>query len=385
MTRWNGLLVGLILVTATAFGTLESQAGDKEVKYGGRIQTDWTAMKGDDSLDARFGNLEDGTEMRRARIFVSGLLYEAIEFKAQFDFAGGDVDIKDVYMGIRKLPIIGRLRTGHFFEPFGLEQQTSSKYITFLERSLTSAFTPGRNSGIAVDNTFLDKRLTCSFGVFRDTDDYAKSTGDGKYNFTARTTALLMHDEATGNLIHIGGAFSHRNPNGDMLTIKQRPSIHLAPKFVNSGEIATDAVNLFGGEFAAVFGPVPVQAEYVHAVLDAIGGSDRSFGAYYVQIGFFLTGESRPYKSSSGTFNRVKPRSHYIPGEQGAGAWEVAARFSGIDLDDQEINGGRMEDLTIAVNWYLNANTRLMVNYVHAVLKGTGNADALLARMQVDF
>ncbi len=46
------------------------------------------------------------------------------------------------------------------------------------------------------------------------------------------------------------------------------------------------------------------------------------------------------------------------------GAWEVAARFSHIDLTDQEIVGGTQDNATFGVNWYPTGNTRFSFNFV---------------------
>ena len=50
----------------------------------------------------------------------------------------------------------------------------------------------------------------------------------------------------------------------------------------------------------------------------------------------------------------------------GKGAWEVAVRYSHLDLDDNSISGGVLNDLTFGVNWYTNAYTKIVFNYVHS-------------------
>jgi len=107
----------------------ESGNGDFKLKMGGRIMQDWTWVGEDDDIKADVGEQEDGTEFRRVRLYTSGLIYDNTEFKLQFDFAGGDADLKDAYIGLKDFPI-GSIRAGHFKEPFGLEELTSSKYIS---------------------------------------------------------------------------------------------------------------------------------------------------------------------------------------------------------------------------------------------------------------
>ena len=57
-----------------------------------------------------------------------------------------------------------------------------------------------------------------------------------------------------------------------------------------------------------------------------------------------------------------------------AAAWEVALRYSNIDLEDGGfgvIGGeeGEMENVTFGVNWYLNDYSRMMFNYIHSDLE----------------
>jgi phosphate-selective porin OprO/OprP len=98
-----------------------------------------------------------------------------------------------------------------------------------------------------------------------------------------------------------------------------------------------------------------------------VDGKDRdlspSFDGFYVQASYFLTDEHHNYKPSAGAFSRVKPKENFSFGG-GPGAWEVAVRYSELDLDDR-LDGGEVDDITAGLNWYLNPNTRLMWNYIH--------------------
>jgi len=78
---------------------------------------------------AYFGNVPDGTELRRARLSVSGTIYNYILFKSEYDFAGAgekaqdgkatkEVAIKDAYIGVSGIPVIGTVQIGHQKEPF---------------------------------------------------------------------------------------------------------------------------------------------------------------------------------------------------------------------------------------------------------------------------
>ena len=73
----------------------------------------------------------------------------------------------------------------------------------------------------------------------------------------------------------------------------------------------------------------------------------------------------------------------------GWGAWEIAARLSHIDGNDENILGRELTDVTFGLNWYLTPYMRMMTNYIHAFLDdpviGESDADILGMRIQYDF
>jgi phosphate-selective porin OprO/OprP len=354
-----------------------------KLKIGGRLQTDWLWSSEDDAIKSDIGEQEDGVEIRRARLYFSGLIYDNVKYKLQFDFAGGEAALKDAYLALANFPL-GELRMGHFKEPFSLEELTSSKYITFLERALPNIFAPSRNVGFMLHSTCPDERMTTAIGVFRDTDDYGEDVDDGGYNITGRVTALPIYENKGAQLLHLGAAYSYRNPD-DSIQYRQRPEAHLTDRFVDTTEFAGDQVDLVGLEAAWVNGPLSLQGEYIMADADRLGsGSDVDFDGYYIQASYFLTREHRNYKASEGAFSRVKPRENYSTAG-GSGAWEVKARYSGLDLSDSDIAGGELDNISAGLNWYLNPNTRIMWDYVHADKDNVGEADMLMMRLQFDF
>jgi phosphate-selective porin OprO/OprP len=359
---------------------IESDDGNFAIKIGGRIQVDFSFADPDSSLEPGFA-FEDGSEFRRARLFVEGTLYQHVEFKAQYDFAG-DAAFKDVYVGLIDLPVIGGVRIGHFKEPFSLEELTSAKYIPFLERSYpVEAFAPSRNMGLMVHNSAAGDRVTWAAGLFKDTDDFGQAIND-EWNLTARVTGVAWADDEADSLLHLGLGVSSRSPVDDSARFRARPQAHLAPRLVDTRSFTTDGVDLLGLEAAAVRGPLWAQSEWIQASTSSPTVAD--FGGWYVQAGWFITGETRPYKRSEGVFDRVKPNADFLSGG-GAGAWEVALRYGSLDLSDRLVNGGEQDGFGVALNWYLNPASRLMLDWVSTDLEGSGNADFLLLRLQVDF
>ncbi len=361
---------------------LTTEDGTFKLKIGGRLQNDWFWSSEDSGIKANIGEQEDGVEFRRARIYFSGLIYDNVEYKLEIDFEGGDADFKDAYLALTDFPL-GTLQMGHFKEPFSLDELTSSKYITFMERALPNAFAPGRNMGFMLHNVTSNERMTAAIGVFRDTDDYGDDVDDGGYNVTGRVTALPIYRDKGASLVHVGIGYSYRNPD-DSLRYRQRPEAHLADYFIDTGSFAGDQADLLGLEAAWVNGPLSLQGEYIRADASRMGGSDVAFDGYYVQAGYFLTGEHRSYKASEAAFSRTKPKKNYS-NKGGCGAWEVKARYSELDLNDSDITGGELENITAGLNWYLNPNTRIMWDYIHADKDRIGQADIFMMRLQFDF
>lgn len=385
----------------------ESEDGKFAAQIGGRIQQDWAFVKANDDAKEQLGlSSTDGAELRRGRFAIQGKFYGNVVYKAEWDFVGGKTEAKDVYFELTGLPV-GAVRVGHFFEPFSLDELTSSKYSTFMERGLTSSFVPSRNMGLALRNQIgQDARGTWSVGVFREETDsrpVGVSIEPAVYAETGRVTFLPQYAEEGKKLIHVGLGLSHRRPPSKMESYALRPESHLAPVMLESGGFSAERALLVDAEAAMVSGPLSLQGEFLAAshtgedIGDADVDNDPMFTSFYAQVGYFVTGESKVYKTKDGVFDRVKPARNFGDGEGAMGALELAARFSMADLDDEDngVGGGTLSDITVGANWHLNPNTRVMVNYVMASASDVGYETApaeaeggvqiLQTRFQVEF
>jgi len=394
-------------------------SGEKfSVKVGGRIQ--WDNTYGTDSGLAAAG-LEDflnGHEFRRVRLFASGKGYGIFDYKVQIDFADFNNPVaKDIYLGLTESPI-GKIWIGHFKEPFSLEQLTSSKYITFLERSLTDAMVPGRNMGVmAFDNWGADGNGTWALGMFwddrqqegddADDDGNVNNTDEEFRTITARVTYLPVNDADGRCLVHVGAAFRHVEVEEQFnrVRFRARPEIHDTGHVLGvRARPGLDTYQQYGLELAAVRGPASVQAEYI--ITDFQDRFNSNLDGFYVYASYFLTGEHRPYSLKRGSFGRVKPLENFWWVDNtsdescsfGLGAWELAARYSTLDWIDDGLESagggsdgvpGELDDFTLGVNWYWNPHMRVMFNYVHSdldTIRGRdADIDAFLTRFQVDF
>jgi len=367
---------------------LESADKQFNLKFGGRIMFDQAFFSQNNALDNSFGNLstKNGFEFRRARLFTSGTIYGNIDYKLQFDFAGGNAVLKDAYITIKKIPTMGHIRIGHFKEPFRFESLTSSKYMTFMERNFGSEFSADRNSGIMIFNDFLNHRISYQTGLFRNADSFGndKKANNG-YAITSRLAVAIIKNKEKKQLLHLGVSYSYRKPENNTYHIASRPEAHLSGiKYIDTNTITdVNNVSLVNVESAFVSGPIAIQAEYLNSSVKSL--TTYNFSSYYAQASYFLTGESKSYKSPLGGFGRVHPKENFGGKNKGIGAWEIALRYSKADLNSKSIFGGEESNITLGLNWYLNPATRIMLNHVWANIKNAGNANVFEMRFQIDF
>ena len=331
-----------------------------------------------------------GSEVRRVRLFSSGTMYQNVEYKLQLDFANKDVSWKDIFIQLNKLPLIkGSLRIGHFKEPLRLEVLTSSKYITFMERSLSNTFLPERNSGVMY-NTNIANKISLQAGVFSNGYNFGNELWNYNININGRITYLAINNE--NQLLHLGLASSKRKSSNHTYGFSTRAENHLGTKLLQPEFTDVDETNILGAEIAYVRNRLSLQGEYLRTTVSLtpemeIHSTEYELNGYYGQVSYFLTGESRPYKSSYAGFNRVKPNNNY--GSNGKGSIELVARISKMDLSNAGM--GILDSKTIGVNWYLNPNTRVMFNYVMGELAESDEfgiitpENSVMMRVQLDF
>jgi len=397
------------------YGGGATTSGRPTVRVRGRILGDTLYADQDADNIAQVGPVLSSFAFRQARLGAQGEAYDNMIYQVDMEFADvGRPSFRSTYFGVTDVPFFGVVYAGFVKESFSLEQMPSIEHISFMERSPASALAPGRSTGIKFQNNAADMSMTYSMGVFYDgSDEFGNHIGgSNRRAVTGRFTWLPYYDEPSEGryLVHVGASFSVRKPQDDVVDIDSRPEVQAfrnfdntitgVPNFVNTGGFAADGVTVLGTEAAVLYGPLLVQAEYniMNVSRPAAGGADVTFWGAYVQAGYFLTGEHRPYDRVQAQFSRVRPFERFFLVEGGreanrrllwgTGAWEVSARLSHLDVDDGVIAGGKLTDATFGVNWYWNPRTRMQFDYVHAMLDRNGlegTADLFATRFMFSF
>jgi len=358
---------------------ITSRDGNWSLRFGGRLMLD--AFIAESDITGGTDTSGAGAEIRRARFFASGKVMGDWKYKLQIDFAGNAVSIKTATISTK----IAGLNTvfGNDKEPQGLEELTSSKYITFMERSMVNeAFAPGRNLGVSVGTG--GDNYSVRGGVYTNGIDNGSDAATTDWSATGRVTFAPLAEKT--EVIHLGVSGSYRGFDDNSGPRIRLRNFHNGTRFVSTGNIAAEGQMTFGAEAAAVFGPFSAQGEYYTSTLEGngAGSADIDYDGWYVMASYFITGESRAYKANKGEFGRVKSE----------GAIEVAARYEMVDLEDTGFGTDASETtaLTLGVNYYFNPYVRAMLNYGTAEYDFTAasgaadvETDFIGTRLQLDF
>jgi phosphate-selective porin OprO/OprP len=364
---------------------LENAAKDVQLRIGGRFQVD--ALFGGSNDFGKAKNVEDGAELRRARIYLQGTVTDRYEFKFQYDFADTNkVKAADVWGEVKKIPAVGNFRVGQFYEPLSFEQNTSDFDADFMDRGAMNSLSPARNIGAALHNGW-NNQLVAWIGVFVDdgSGDPSIVQSNGDHAITSRVAGLPYHSEDDSSLIHVGVSGSYRTPTRNTVQYVARPDSHLAPVFIDTGVLNdVSSVELIDGEFAAQAGPIHGSAEYLASRLDADALNDPSFAGYNFAAGWFMTGEHLAYNHVDGVFGAPNVGKS-LGRDGGFGAVELVARYSNLNLNGGTVRAHEIANTIVGVNWYLSNSVKFAVDGVHSHVQTQGSVNLLELWFQVTF
>ena len=288
------------------------------------------------------------------------------------------------------------------FDPLNNSQSISPQYGARVSTDLANAF------GSASSKMVFHVGVSATGGKFSVVPTTSSQTGK---NFETKGAFIAFRDENLGlNNVYRDRIYGTCPSNSAGAGGGNTPDCSLSSVPVGYSLPAQDAatVDKFMSAFesAVAYGPAKVQYEYADAKLTAKshaqtvnGGSNwdtESSGhakAQYLSLVYNLTGEDWKDSYKGGLFGAVKPKSNFnIENGTGFGAWQLALRISKYDAsdfgtassanDEEAGNGGKhtcagsgsnncyqiggspkATTYTAGLNWLLNPNARLMLNY----------------------
>jgi phosphate-selective porin OprO and OprP len=400
-----------------------------EFKVRGRVMFDVAHLSAPSELTDTVGNnggrygVRSG--FRRVRLGAEGKLPGGFGYSAEFDFADSAVGFGDVILTYQAKDSPLRFIVGNHESWQSLEQITSSRYLSFMERAqMNEAWGVGRRLGLSAQ--YRKNDILISGGIFNEaipagTDNIGANDGwvfGTRWNYNPK-----MGD----NQLHFGANFQYRDfRQAGLANNYQARPFSARPtnlRFVSTGNLATKNDMTFGAEVGGIFGPLHVVGEAQMnrpSVLKPtdINGPDTSttgtrltgnpsFLSGYAEVGYFFTGETRGYNPATARWDRVKVSNGFDKG--GWGAWQMVARFDYLDLSDDVgaaqtrvagavasgnlyaasaaltadancvsnvvgarcyVNGGKQKGYQVGVNWYPTDYVRFMLNFSYIDVDG---------------
>ncbi|MGZ8947675.1 MAG: OprO/OprP family phosphate-selective porin [Methylococcaceae bacterium] len=362
---------------------LQVESADKNFKFnlGGRIQTDANYSVNGNYVEAGTAgtadpisvDANDGTEVRRGRIDFTGTFYKDWNFKTQVDFADNAVAVKDLfvqYTGLDFMSVTG----GQQKQNFSQELLESSNDLMFTERSLMNVLNApvvDRAIGLNLQTPENQKNWSAALGFYGDTINANKNNGKADEGWSVSGRGTYAPIEEKTKVVHLGIAGNYRQPNAndqvmDKGLVYEYETDHMSNLFLIESDVENiNNISMLGLEAKGLFGPFSGGAEYTHTWLSRGNGDNNlNFDGWYVDAAWSITGESRKYKQ--GKFYKLSPAKEFSFKNGTWGAFELASRYSGVDLNDGSFHGGRMHNFTTALNWYFNDNVRLMADWTRA-------------------
>ena len=354
------------LTIDTSGGGIKIKSGEQKFAIGGRLMLDYDSMdSGHQTENKSFSDME----WRRTRINIKGSVNKHWSYKATYDF-NSEKDTANLDEGYVKYDTTKgfTITAGKTKADMMLEQRTSSKWISTVERGLLNAMNekvnylvgkPGDGAGVKLGFYAKESRISGAISVF----DAYKNDSDDDNDMILHSTARLNYSPKMGKneYAHFGVSYGMADYKGETSKAELQLGIHQGDKTLLADAAAGDITNL-GIEAAYVNGPFSVQAEYFDNETELENGSKGyEWDGYYGQLSYVLTGETRGYKWKGAKFDKIKPKGKM-------GAVELVLRYEDISVDDADegtvvANKVDLDRTVIGVNWYVTNTVKFMANY----------------------
>jgi len=367
---------------------LRSGDGRYELRFRGLVQGDGRFFTGDGASDG-----DDTFLLRRVRPTFEGSLGRLVGFRLTPEFAGDSASLVDAYIDLKFDPAF-TVRAGKVKGPVGLERLQSGNALALIERGFPTELAPNRELGVQAQGELADARFSYTLGVYNgapDGRDGATSNSDGHFEYAGRA----FFEPVKGIGFGVGGSTGDKDGGGNALLPRYRTQGQQQFFNYRAAVVADGRHSRLSPQGNLYRGPFGLQAEYIRSRQALRAGATRAtleHSAWQTTASWVLSGEDAGFRG-------VKPARPF-DAQGGWGAFEVVARVGELAIDDAafplfadpSLTSRRAREWALGLNWYLNANLKLAVNYLHTGFDGgaTAGADredekAVFSRLQVAF
>jgi len=361
-------------------------------------------LRGNVQADGRFfvddtGAVNDTFLLRRVRPIFEATLWKDFDFRIMPDFAGSSFTLQDAYVDLRFSPYFSLL-AGKAKSPFGLERLVSQTSLLFIERGLPTSLAPNRDIGLQARGGLFDQRLNWTFGVLNGTPDGGSSVSDldDDKEFAGRLFSHPFKNSDSDWLrgLGLGVAATYGDKSGSApatcSTVNQQTFFRY-----NNG-VVNDGTHWRVGPQAYWYrGPFGLLAEYTVSSQELRAGAVTQaieHTSWQAAVSYVLTGENSTYRG-------VTPTKSFNLADGTWGAFELAARYGELDIDDDAFpvfanpsaSATKVRSVGVGLNWYLNRNVKVVLNYNWSGFDGSVIAPniaskdehAIFSRVQLSF
>lgn len=354
--------LGLMLACSARADLTVDVIGPTDVTFEGLFQADKNYFNNDfNRIDRRLltaaerssQTLIDDAGMRRAELILKGRTL-VTDWSVAYEARANRW--LDVYFR-QRIGSFSNWRVGQFKQNNSLEELAATRHNDFVSKaSTTSAFAIARRLGAEVATGGDPWTLTGSWFARELSNNGQKSDGYSVRGTYAPIMQVTPPDNDAEQVLHLGLSLVGFDPSKNTQRINIRPEADLANiRLIDTLNLtnATDARQL-GVEAMWMQGPLKLSGEFVDANFQRSANPDYSASSWYVSGVYNLTGEKFRYKTGIYTVP--------IPAAE-IGMWQVGARYSHIDANDDLVKGGEQDVATLGVNWYWRLNFKFMLDY----------------------
>jgi phosphate-selective porin OprO/OprP len=390
------------LITAGKDGfSMKSADGNFVLNLKGLIQFDsrWY-------LDDQDDNGVDTFLIRRARPILESTLFKDFDFRLMPDFGNSQVVLYDAYAEWKHWQWL-KLKVGKFKSPVGLEQLQEDVNTTFTERSLVTDLVPNRDVGVQLGGQPFDGVIAYAAGVFNGVPDGANGDLDSNDAKDYEGRIFLQPFKKTNIEALQGLSFGVAGTVGDEGGSAGNPNL---PSFKTTGQLTffkylqgtvatVTNTTVANGQHTRIspqgyyhWGPLGLMAEYAlsdQEVERRPGGvvtrDHIRNTAWQVTGSWVLTGENASYTG-------VTPRKPFDLKAGTWGAFQLVARYCDLHVDpsafpafaDPSKSAQEAYDWSVGLNWYLNKNLRLAIDYGQTSFDGGAGTSTAVKNREIE-
>ncbi|HUB84170.1 MAG TPA: porin, partial [Rhizomicrobium sp.] len=347
-------------------------------------------------------DFSSGSNFRRARLGVQGTLFKDWSYQFIYDFGGSGSETAAISSAYIEYDGLGEVhwKIGAYPTPESFDDTTAASDLLFLERAQPTDLARSIAGSDGRDGTTVFAYDDRYFAAVSLTGDLVNDTGvfDEQQAAVGRAAYRLVADNDVNFAVGADSTYVFKVADTaagagapSTLRLRERPELNVddnSIRLIDTGNIDASHLLEWGVEAAGNWHNLYAQGGYFDydVTRRASALPNPSFDGWYVQGSWVITGESKPYIASTGSYGLPKPDAPLSFDHGGIGAWELAARYSVLDLNDNAgtaglatpvggVRGGEQKIWTAGINWYPNGAIRFVLDYQHtdvSRLSGSG-------------